>query len=46
MSPTWVSLTMCSTGLPVEASTRPIRSERSQPERVSGKVEMTMSSGP
>ena len=38
-------LTTCSTGLPVEASTRPIRSLRSQPERVSGKVEMTMSSG-
>ena len=39
------SLTTCSTGLPVEALTRPIRSPRSQPERVSGKVEMTMSSG-
>ena len=39
------SLTTCSTGLPVLAWTRPIRSARSQPERVSGKVEMTMSSG-
>ena len=31
------SLTMCSTGFPVDASTRPMRSARSQPERVSGK---------
>ena len=39
------SLTTCSTGLPVVARTRPIRSPRSQPERVSGNVEITMSSG-
>ena len=37
--------TTCSTGLPVVDSTRPTRSLRSQPERVSGNVEITMSSG-
>src|SRR3954462_14115602 len=42
---TSTSLTTCSTGVEVVARTRPTRSVRSQPERVSGRVEMTISSG-
>ncbi len=36
--------TTCSTGLPEVRRTRSIRSDRSQPDLVSGKVEITMSS--
>ncbi len=39
-------LTTWCTGLPVDVCTRPTRSARSQPERVSGKVEITISSMP
>ena len=39
------SLTTWSTVFPLERCTRPMRSLRIHPERVSGKVEITMSSG-